>query len=85
MKIKILWDTSISGAPAGFKADVKNAAAQLDAAILNPITTTIQVGWNEIGGTPMSPNSGGLEVLVGYLQIMDTVLPPRSMPRPYQV
>ena len=60
MKIKILWDTSISGAPAGFKADVKNAAAQLDAAILNPITTTIQVGWNEIGGTPMSPNSGGL-------------------------
>ncbi|WP_297451858.1 hypothetical protein, partial [Ferrovum sp.] len=60
MKINLAWDSSVSGAPAGFKADVQNAAAQLDAAILNPITVTIQVGWNEIGGTPMSPGPAGL-------------------------
>ncbi|WP_297484861.1 NF038122 family metalloprotease [Ferrovum sp.] len=60
MKINLSWDSSVSGAPAGFKADVQNAAAQLDAAILNPVTVTIQVGWNEIGGTPMTPGSGGL-------------------------
>lgn len=67
MKINLFWDSSVSGAPAGFEADVQNAAAQLDAAILNPLTVTLQVGWNEIGGTPMTPGSGGLGSPSGLL------------------
>ncbi len=60
MQINLSWDSSTANAPTGFQAEVQNAAQQLDKAILNPITVTIQVGWNEIGGTPMTPNSGGL-------------------------
>lgn len=59
MKINLSWDPSVSVAPTGFQAEVQQAATMLDNAILNPITVTIQVGWNEIGGTPMPPNSGG--------------------------
>jgi hypothetical protein len=60
MKINLSWDSSVSSAPAGFEASVQQAAAILDKAILNPVTATIQVGWNEIAGTPMSPGSGGM-------------------------
>lgn len=60
MQINLSWDSSVSSAPIGFQSEVQQAASQLDAAILNPITVNIQVGWNEIGGTPMPANSGGL-------------------------
>ncbi|MDE2344436.1 MAG: NF038122 family metalloprotease, partial [Betaproteobacteria bacterium] len=73
MQINLSWDSSVASAPANFKADVQNAANQLGAAILNPASVTIQVGWNEIGGVAMAPGSGGLggpssNVLMDYYQ-----------------
>ncbi|MBU6994285.1 MAG: NF038122 family metalloprotease [Ferrovum myxofaciens] len=60
MQINLNWDTSVSAAPSFFKAAVQQAANLLSATLLNPISVSIQVGWNEDGGTPMTPNSGGL-------------------------
>jgi hypothetical protein len=59
MQINLSWDSSVSAAPAGFQAEVQQAATELGAAILNPVSVSVQVGWNEIGGTPMAPASGG--------------------------
>ncbi len=60
MQIKLHWDTSVSAAPSFFQAAVQQAANLLSATLLNPISVSIQVGWNEDGGTPMPLNSGGL-------------------------
>ncbi|MBW8028215.1 MAG: hypothetical protein GJU73_12440 [Ferrovum sp.] len=60
MQINLSWDSSTGAAPSFFKAAVQQAANLLGAELLNPVSVTIQVGWNEIGGTAMAPNSGGL-------------------------
>ncbi len=53
MQIDFSYDSSVSSAPAGFTAALAYAAGVLDTLIANPITVTIQVGWNEIGGVPL--------------------------------
>ncbi len=53
MQIDFIYDSSVSSAPAGFTAALAYAAGVLDTLIVNPITVTIQVGWNEIGGAPI--------------------------------
>lgn len=50
MQIDFAYDPSVASAPAGFTAALAYAAGVLDTLIANPITVTIQVGWNEIGG-----------------------------------
>ena len=60
MKINLVFDPSVaSSAPAGFVQDIQNAAAILDSLIANPITVTITVGINEVGGSPMASNAAG--------------------------
>ena len=58
MQIQFSYDSSVASAPAGFTSALAYAAGVLDALITNPITVTINVGWNEIGGKPM--DSGAL-------------------------
>jgi hypothetical protein len=53
MQIDFTYDSSVSSAPAGFTAALAYAAGVLDTLITNPITVTIQVGWNEIGGVAL--------------------------------
>lgn len=54
MQIDFIYDSSVSSAPAGFIGALAYAAGVLDTLIANPITVTIQVGWNEIGGVPLA-------------------------------
>ncbi len=59
MQINLSWDSSVSGAPAGFQAAVQQAATLLGQSILNPITVSIQVGWGEDAGSPMTSGALG--------------------------
>ncbi len=45
MIINLIYDSSANNAPASFKAAMQQAAAILDAAITNPITVAIKVGY----------------------------------------
>ena len=45
----------MSKAPAGFTAAVEAAAGALDALLTDPITVNISVGFDEIGGSPITP------------------------------
>jgi hypothetical protein len=56
MIINLIYDSSANNAPASFKAAMQQAAAILDAAITNPITVTIKVGygvWPGPGAVPL--------------------------------
>ncbi|MDE1943774.1 MAG: NF038122 family metalloprotease, partial [Betaproteobacteria bacterium] len=59
MQINLSWDSSVASAPTGFQTAVQQAATILGAAILNPQAVTIQVGWNEVGGTAMAAGAYG--------------------------
>lgn len=50
-QINLVWDSSVANAPAGFMNAIIAAANVIDAAISNPITINIAVGWGEIGGS----------------------------------
>lgn len=55
LKINLSFDASFSGAPANYTTDANTAAALLMAAFPNTnATLTIQCGYNEVGGQPMS-------------------------------
>ncbi|HEV2365617.1 MAG TPA: NF038122 family metalloprotease [Caulobacteraceae bacterium] len=73
MKINLIWDSSVSSAPAEFKTDVQAAATILDNTFFAPITVNITVGWGEIGGTPigdpMSAEGGCSGLGVAYSDI----------------
>ena len=58
MNIIIQYDSSTIGAPAGFFTAVQTAVARIDALIGNNITITIDFGWGEVGGRPLSGSVG---------------------------
>ncbi|MGD0104905.1 MAG: NF038122 family metalloprotease [Rhodopila sp.] len=53
MQINFVYDPSTASAPAGFFTALNYVARVLDALIINPITVNIEVGWNEIAGSPL--------------------------------
>lgn len=53
MKIDLVFDASVSNAPAGFSTALTAAADYLDNLIADPITVNIQVGWGENNGQPI--------------------------------
>jgi hypothetical protein len=60
LAIDLIWDPSVASAPVGFTAAV-DAAAKLLVSVLNPASPTIDyvtVGWGEVGGTLLAPDSG---------------------------
>jgi Ca2+-binding RTX toxin-like protein len=54
MDLNIVYDASVGAAPSGFTTAVAAAARELDGLITNPITVTIDVGYGEDGGQPLS-------------------------------
>lgn len=54
MQLVLDYDSSVASAPGGFIDAVNYAADALDALITNDITVTIDVGWGEIEGTPIT-------------------------------
>lgn len=63
--ININWDASVANAPAGFTSDVLAAVQYLESQFVNPVTITIDVGYNEIDGSALS--SGALGESLTYL------------------
>src|SRR5215469_8660311 len=59
MQINFSYDSSVSAAPAGFTTALAAAASYLDGLFINPITVTIQVGWQEVGGRPLGAGAIG--------------------------
>jgi len=58
MQINLIYDSSVSAAPAGFTTVIAAAAQFLDNLIINPITVNILVGWGEDdnGSYPIGSN-----------------------------
>jgi hypothetical protein len=60
MKIDLAYDPSVANAPAGFKGALQAAANMLDSAFVGSnITVTIDVGWGEVNGWPISGTTLG--------------------------
>ena len=56
MQLNLIYDSSVDGAPSGFKVAMAAAAQFLDTLITNPITVNIQVGFGEDDGTLLTGN-----------------------------
>jgi hypothetical protein len=52
--INITWDPSVQSAPSGFAAGVLAAAKELESDFSDPVTINIDVGYGEMGGSPMA-------------------------------
>ncbi|MHB8527895.1 MAG: NF038122 family metalloprotease [Caulobacteraceae bacterium] len=66
MKINVVFDSSASGAPAGFVQAVDAAAGFWDATITNPISITIDFGYGEIAGQSIGPGALAESESYGY-------------------
>ena len=58
LEINLVWDTSVSSAPSGFKSAAIAAATEYTTMFSNPETITIDVGYGEVGGSAI--DSGNL-------------------------
>jgi hypothetical protein len=56
--INPIYDASVSNAPSGFRNAFQSAINFYQSTFADPITISINVGWGEVGGTPLP--SGGL-------------------------
>ena len=54
MQINFVYNSSVDLAPTGFKVALTAAAQYLDGLIANVITVTVQVGWGEDNGAPIT-------------------------------
>jgi hypothetical protein len=52
--INITWDPSVQSAPSGFAAGVLAAVKELESDFNDPVTINIDVGYGEMGGSPMT-------------------------------
>ncbi len=75
MDINLEFDPSVASAPAGFTAAVQYAASYFDTLLTDPITVNISVGFDEIGGQPITEPGeaeggpvGGLDISYSQLQ-----------------
>ena len=66
--INASYDTSVSGAPAGFTTALQTALNFFDSTFTDPITVNIRVGWGEVGGNAIAPGALGESetYLAGY-------------------
>ncbi|HEV2364420.1 MAG TPA: NF038122 family metalloprotease [Caulobacteraceae bacterium] len=67
MKINLVFDASAANAPSGFEAAAQAAANFYDALFTNPITVTIDVGWNEVDGSRIGASALAESETTGYL------------------
>lgn len=73
LQIHLLWDPSVAGAPSGFRDSVTAAATTLTHLFSNDEVINLQVGWGEVGGTPISSSDLGASAMSGYLVDYGTV------------
>lgn len=53
LQFNLVWDTSVAGAPSGFKSAAIAAATEYTTMFSNPKTITIDVGFGEVGGSAL--------------------------------
>ncbi len=73
LQIDLVWDSSVSKAPSGFMQAVIDAAQYYTTLFANREAITIDVGYGEIAGTPLSPGALGESESYGYLTNYSTV------------
>ena len=73
LQIHLLWDPSVAEAPSGFKDSVTAAATTLTQLFSSDEVINLQVGWGEVGGTPISSSDLGASAMSGYLVDYATV------------
>lgn len=75
LQIDLVWDKSVSSAPAGFQSAIIAAAQTYvhDFTASSKEVIYISVGWGEVGGTSMSANALGESQSYGYLTNYATV------------
>lgn len=59
MYFNVSFDSSVSNAPAGFKACVNAVCQYYDALFTNNVTVTFNAGWGEVGGQKVDPGALG--------------------------
>jgi hypothetical protein len=73
LAFNLIFDASVASAPAGFESGMTAACLALSAIFTNPITVTLDVGWGEINGAPLSGNDSegsGLGFFYSYQQVV---------------
>ncbi len=55
----VTYDSSVSSAPAGFAPAFQSAMQFYSAHFSDPIAVNLQVGWGEVGGSPLGSNALG--------------------------
>jgi hypothetical protein len=74
MDIVAEYDSSVAGAPAGYKIAVQAAIDYLDQVITNPVTVTIMFSYGEIDGQTMSTGALGESSTNGYIEPFSQVV-----------
>ena len=59
LTINVIYDSSVTSAPAGFKAEVNAAVQYLESLYNDSITITIDVGYGEVAGSKLSAGALG--------------------------
>src|ERR1700722_6574110 len=57
--INVIYDSSVSSAPAAFTTGIQAAVAYLESVITTPVTVNIDVGYGEIAGQSLGSNALG--------------------------
>jgi hypothetical protein len=73
LQIDLVWDSSVTKAPSGFMQAVIDAAQYYTTLIATHEVIKIDVGYGEIGGSPLAANALGESESYGYLTNYSTV------------
>jgi hypothetical protein len=77
MNITAVYDSSVSGAPAGYVQAIQAAISYLNAEIVTNISFSINFGWNEVNGQALLPKALGENLAMGryytYNQVADAL------------
>src|SRR5438309_628871 len=57
--INIIYDSSVSSAPAGFTAAISDVVQYYESVFTDPVTVTIDIGWGEVGGQSLTSGALG--------------------------
>lgn len=91
LTFNVTYDASVSSAPAGFQTAFQDAINVFQSTFATPIAININVGWGEVGGTPIS---GGLAasntsyVLENYSTVsaaLSNINPQYTLPNSHQI
>ena len=66
------WTNTTTGAPAAATTDVTNVIHEYEADFSNPVTITVQFGWGENNGTPVTSGATGGPIAGDFFTLAQT-------------